>query len=241
MDAPAGRSSVDLYWLPLGAGGRVVRWNGRAYEALAARLSHRVAADLYHSALSVTHRGNMHTIEMGPVWNIKAPLRGVVAVGPVGARWLGRFRLFRYEIRCWRDGRIPDITEAVDSPQRLSDDDARAARMLDLVSTAPLLTWGRDEMRTGDMWNSNSLVSWLLARTGHDTSVLAPPGHGRAPGWDAGLAIARDAGAATSPGAAPRPPRPGPRAPEVLPNAPPRGRNRVQNRTNPGRRQPASP
>jgi hypothetical protein len=32
---------VDLFWLPLGAGGRFVRSNGRFYEALAARLEHR--------------------------------------------------------------------------------------------------------------------------------------------------------------------------------------------------------
>ena len=31
-------SGVDLYWLPLGAGGRSVRLNGRVFEALAARL-----------------------------------------------------------------------------------------------------------------------------------------------------------------------------------------------------------
>ncbi|WP_278312455.1 hypothetical protein [Lolliginicoccus levis] len=190
MDAPASGSSADLYWLPLGAGGRVVRWNGRAYEALASRLSHRPAAQIYHSALIVTYRGTAFTIEMGPVWNIKDVQRGVVGVGPVGSRWLGRFRLFRYETRCWRDGRIPDITEAVDSPQRLSSDDARAAGMLELVRIAPPLTWGRDELRTGEMWNSNSLVSWLLARTGHDTSVITPPRGGRAPGWDAGLALA---------------------------------------------------
>lgn len=29
---PAGRGSIDLYWLPLGAGGHSVRWNGRLYE-----------------------------------------------------------------------------------------------------------------------------------------------------------------------------------------------------------------
>ena len=29
-------SGVDLYWLPLGAGGWFVRLNGRAYEALVA-------------------------------------------------------------------------------------------------------------------------------------------------------------------------------------------------------------
>jgi hypothetical protein len=28
--------AVDLYWLPLGAGGHFVRLNGRGYEALAA-------------------------------------------------------------------------------------------------------------------------------------------------------------------------------------------------------------
>jgi hypothetical protein len=42
---------VDLYWLPLGAGGHFVRLNGRLYEAVAARLQRRRARDLYHSAL----------------------------------------------------------------------------------------------------------------------------------------------------------------------------------------------
>ena len=32
------RAAVDLYWLPLGAGGHFVRLNGRIYEALAARV-----------------------------------------------------------------------------------------------------------------------------------------------------------------------------------------------------------
>ena len=46
-----GMATVDLYWLPLGAGGYFVRLNGRLYEALAARLQGRLACDLYHSAL----------------------------------------------------------------------------------------------------------------------------------------------------------------------------------------------
>jgi hypothetical protein len=54
----------------------------------------------------------------------------------------------------------------------------------------PPLTWGRDELRSGDMWNSNSLTSWLLARTGHDMTTIGPPGRGRAPGWHAGLILA---------------------------------------------------
>ena len=41
-------SGVDLYWLPLGAGGRSVRLNGRVFEAVAARLERRPPRDLYH-------------------------------------------------------------------------------------------------------------------------------------------------------------------------------------------------
>ena len=47
------RSGVDLYWLPLGAGGNSVRLNGRVFEAVAARLGRRPRCDLYHSALVV--------------------------------------------------------------------------------------------------------------------------------------------------------------------------------------------
>ena len=65
------------------------------------------------------------------------------------------------------------------------------------VPDVPTATWGRDEQRTGEMWNSNSLVAWLLARSGHDTDAIAPPAHGRAPGWFAGLSVAaREARAA---------------------------------------------
>jgi hypothetical protein len=39
--AGAGVAAVDLYWLPLDAGGHFVRLNGRIYEALASRLERR--------------------------------------------------------------------------------------------------------------------------------------------------------------------------------------------------------
>lgn len=185
-----GQSSVDLYWLPLGAGGHCVRLNGRAFEALVARREHRRACDLYHSALEVSLDANRWVIEMGPVWNTSDPGRGVVAVGPVGLPWLGRVPAFRYEVRSWRDGRIPDLAEAVDSPCRLSDDPEHAGRVLELVPRFRTATWGRDEQGTGEMWNSNSLVSWLLSRSGHDLSSVTPPGGGRAPGWTAGLVAA---------------------------------------------------
>jgi hypothetical protein len=185
--------SVDLYWLPLGAGGQggVVRWSGRTYEAVAARHQRRPRSDLYHSALEVRTDGVRHVVEMTPVWGLSDRDRGVLVEGPVGMRLLGRSRLFRYEVHSWADGIIPDAAEAVGGPRRLSHDAATARRVLDLVRHFPACTWGRDEQATGDMWNSNSLTSWLLARSGHDITVVRPPDHGRAPGWSAGLVVAR--------------------------------------------------
>lgn len=190
MSGEAQESSVDLYWLPLGAGGRCVRMNGRLFESVMARHEHRAVDDLYHSALEVRERGHRFVIEMGPMWGIDAADRGVVCEGPVGTTWLGRSRLFRYEVRRWSDGCIPDVAEAVASPQRLSRDEAQIRDLLDTLPSVPALTWGRDELRTGDMWNSNSLISWLLARSGHDLTMVHPPARGRAPGWHAGLVLA---------------------------------------------------
>jgi hypothetical protein len=93
-----------------------VRWNGRIFEAVAAHHEHRPAGDLYHSALEVRHGADMFVVEMTPAWGSKAGDRGVVREGPVGARWLGHSRLFRYEVRPWRNGVIPDVAEAVASP-----------------------------------------------------------------------------------------------------------------------------
>jgi hypothetical protein len=184
-------ASIDLFWLPLGAGGSFVRGNGRVFEAVVSRLAHRPACDLYHSALEVRVDGVRFVIEQTPVTDTHGTERGVVAEGPVGARWARGLRIFRYEIRRWNDGRIPDVDEAVESPFRVSTDPSRARRLLDLVPQVPTLTWGRDELRTGDMWNSNSVVAWLIARVEIDASAIPPPNGGRAPGWLAGLAAAR--------------------------------------------------
>jgi len=40
------------------------------------------------------------------------------------------------------------------------------------------------------MWNSNSLIAWLLACSGHDSGAIDMPANGRAPGWSAGLTVA---------------------------------------------------
>jgi hypothetical protein len=86
---------------------------------------------------------------------------------------------------------IPDVDEAVDSPQRLTDDPAVAAHLLELVPEVPTPVWGRDELWTGDMWNSNSVISWLITRSGLDPDAVPLPSGGRAPGWDAGILVAR--------------------------------------------------
>ncbi len=182
-------ASVDLYWLPLGAGGHSVRLNGKVFEAVAARLERRVADDLYHSALALTTPGGNFVIEQAPAWP-RGGERGVVAEGPVGLHAAGWLRVFRYEVRRWRDGVIPDVDEAVDSPQRLSDDPAIVGRALEVVADVPTPAWGRDELRAGEMWNSNSIIAWVLFSAGVDLTTVHPPAGGRAPGWRAGLVVA---------------------------------------------------
>lgn len=185
------RAGIDLYWLPLGAGGNFVRLNGRLYEAIEARLHHRKPNALYHSGLEVIVPEGRYVIEQTPVINNDGPNRGVVAEGPVGARWAGRWRIFRYEVRRWRNGVIPDVSEAIDSPQRLTNNVDQARRLLDLVPHVPTLIWGRDELKAGEMWNSNSIISWLLARAGLEAASVKPPAGGRAPGWNAGILLAK--------------------------------------------------
>jgi hypothetical protein len=184
---------VDLYWLPLGAGGHSVRHNGRAYERLRAAIERRDPLDLFHAGLEVDVPEGRYVIEMTPAWSGNPALRGVLAEGPVGSRHLRRFRLFRYEVRRWRGGTIPDVAEAVDSPRRLTDDVLVARRVLELVPSVPTHVWGRDEIGAHDMWNSNSLVAWLLSQSGIDAEGVHPPAGGRAPGWHAGLVAARQA------------------------------------------------
>jgi hypothetical protein len=177
--------------LPLGAGGHFVRLNGRIYEGVAARLQRRPACDLYHSALRVDVPEGRYVIEQAPVRDRSGEERGVVAEGAVGSRWAGRFRIFRYEIRRWLGGQRPDVAEAVESPQRLTSDEDRARRVLDAVAQVPTPVWGRDELVTGDMWNSNSVIAWVIAHSGIDTESIRPPNGGRAPGWQAGLVVER--------------------------------------------------
>jgi hypothetical protein len=184
-------AAVDLYWIPLGAGGHCVRVNGRCFEAVNAAREHRRRCELYHAALTVDWDGERYTIELAPAPDADAASRGVVATGPVGSRCLGWARLFRYEVRCWRGGAIPDLGYAVGTPLRLTQQPGLARQVLDLVALVPRPVWGRDELEAGEMWNSNSVIAWLLGVAGLPTGALRPPSGGRAPGWDAGLVVAR--------------------------------------------------
>lgn len=198
MSGPRGRQTspgddparVDLYWIPLGSGGHVVRINGILYEAAVAAAQRRPRRDVYHAALVMDLPSGRHAVEMTPVPAGAASERGVVAEGPVGLRALGRLRIFRYEVRRWHDGVIPDLVHAVASPVRVVDDLSRALRVFDLLPRTPTPTWGRDELRAGEMWTCNSVISWTLAAAGVDLDDVALPPRGRAPGWDAGRAVA---------------------------------------------------
>lgn len=182
-------ATVELLWIPLGAGQRVVRCSGWLFEAAAAATGRRPRCGLYHSALVVTTPAARHTVEMTPVPDTRGAARGVVGEGAVGSTWLGRLRVFRYEIRCWPDGVIPD-EGAAEARVPLPADVASATALLDLAPHVPTAVWGRDELHAGEMWNSNSVTSWLLTRAGFDLEQLRPPAGGRAPGWDAGRVVA---------------------------------------------------
>ena len=80
-------ATVDLYWLPLGAGGHFVRWNRRVYEALIALRERRRPQDLYHSALVATVAQSRFVIEMTPVRDANSAERGVVAEGLSARDW----------------------------------------------------------------------------------------------------------------------------------------------------------
>jgi hypothetical protein len=200
--ASASSERLELYWVPLGAGtsvgSRVVRVSGGIYERLIAAIRRRSPRSLFHSALVAHTAQGPYVVEMTPVPRHElAEERGVVGGGAVGSRLLGHSRVFRYEIRRWLDGVIPDIGYAIDSPVVISTNAGEVQRVLDLLPDVPSAVWGRDHAHAGEMWNSNSVVSWTLERAGLAERAGTPPRGGRAPGWDAGVELARRLGTAT--------------------------------------------
>jgi len=154
---------------------------------------------LLHTALRVRVPTGAFVIEtMWPSPPGDPAERGVVVQAPVFSKWFSGTRVFRYEVRRWLDGTIPDIGHAIGGPRRLDHSAARARRLLDSVEAVPALTWGRDRSGVGDMWNSNSVIAWLLARCGLDMGEIHPPPGCRAPGWAAGVAVAASAAGITA-------------------------------------------
>jgi hypothetical protein len=64
-DGGASSFGVDMFWLPLGARGRWLRFGGKVYEAVAALLAWRQRLDIYHSVLEVHAPAGPFVIEMG--------------------------------------------------------------------------------------------------------------------------------------------------------------------------------
>lgn len=184
-------SRIDLYWIPVGAGGReIVRICARLYEIVAAALQRRKPQALFHTALVITGGSARRVVECAwPAPDDDLSSRGVVAVGPVFTRGLGKLRIFRYEVRCWDDGVIADLGYATRS-LRISADDATVERVVAAVASVPNHCWGRDVLSTGEMWNSNSVISYALAIAGVPVADIEMPAGGRAPGWISGIAAA---------------------------------------------------
>ena len=76
-------SAIDLYWIPLGAGGHFVHFNGTVFEAITAFAQRRERAELYHAALVVTTADSRFVIEMTPIPDARGADRGGVLEG----RW----------------------------------------------------------------------------------------------------------------------------------------------------------
>ena len=160
------------------------------WEALEAARARRPRGVLYHSALKLGLDGEgVSTLELTPAF-VASPVPALMT-GPVGARPAGRFKLFRYELRLVPGAALPDETWAVGEPIRLADERTTVERIVEFASMVPAYTWGRRVKGTAEMWTSDSVVSWLLAKAGLEPRDARAPADGRAPGWTAGVEVAR--------------------------------------------------
>ena len=202
---PPYEPGVLLYWLPLGVG-----WPFRAAQRACLRGVQRQAfpsTTLRSVSLGVGDPNAIgyFTVDMTPVPNARPWERGVVAEGAVGTNWARPPRVFRYEVRLWGDGTIPDLRYAVRSPIRV---DGRSRHhdcgRLPFASRGdPDL--GCDELQAGEMWSCNSIISWVLTSAGANLDAFSVPLGGRAPGWQAGVTVALRRTPATSTSSDPAP------------------------------------
>ena len=195
--------ALDLYWLPLGAGGHSVRVQ-RPHLRGGGR-SPRCAAAAPSVTTSTTRRSTGDDAGGHPTqsrWSAAKALvsaeaadHGAVAGGARGqppARPLGAVSI--------RDPLLSVAARSQTSRRRLRAPAAADRRpcscsggsVLELVPLrSDLRSGGWTRSQTGEMWNSNSLVSWLLVSHRPDVGRADRlPVGGRAPGWQAGIAVA---------------------------------------------------
>ncbi len=184
--APDG--SVELYWIPVGAGTRFQEFSLAVYERVASFLARREPATLLHAGLKLRAHGRTCTLETMP--SPPGPNTNHEVTGPVGVRGADRLRLFRYQVCVRETSALPDEEWAVAPPVRVGDG-GTAVKILALAKEVPAYTWGRRRKGHPEMWTSDSCVSWLLLQAGIDAGEIAVPAGCRAPGWFAGIAEAR--------------------------------------------------
>src|SRR5438876_533040 len=79
--------------------------------------------------------------------------------------------------RTWR--RPPRVRRHNPSSRaNLADGSSRVDAESRTAFTGFGISQGRDELKAGEMWNSNSMISWLIARTGLDVDSIKPPAGG---------------------------------------------------------------
>ena len=184
-------ASVDLVWLPLGAGGHSVRLNGRVYEAVAAQIGRRRRCALYHSALDVSVPEGRFVIEMAPIPDADGRARGVVAEGAVGSRRAGGCGSFATRSGAGSAGPSPTSRRRWTAPAASPTTSSVHGGCSPWCRSSRHRSGAGTSSHAGEMWNSNSLVSWLLGHADFDVDAISPPPGGRAPGWNAGLVVAR--------------------------------------------------
>jgi hypothetical protein len=113
----AERAAAEAIWVPTSLLPRF----GAAWSAPGpTEISVTFGIDDHHVKLGLslsTHKADFIVETAWPSPEADTDSRGVAVEGPVLSRRLARLRPFRYEMRCWQDGVIPDIGHAEASPQ----------------------------------------------------------------------------------------------------------------------------
>ena len=178
-------AAVELYWIPLGAGGHCVRFNGRIFEALdAARRAPSALRPLPRGARRPARRPALHDRARR---RRRTPTRRAAASSapaPSAAATSAGCACFATRFAAGEADRSPTWTTRSAGRCRLTTDPGVARRLLDLVAAVPRPVWGRDELDAGEMWNSNSVIAWLVATAGLPADELEPAAAGQGAGLE---------------------------------------------------------